>query len=182
MATSERLSPGRPVEASHARVQKTGRSGTRRVTDGPSRRVHHGPWDKIEQGSDTVQARFDGAGTREVEEDAVLGLLALGGHFDEGEEQGGGLRLGSRGMVQGLRAQGMMQDRGGTGQEELHGLDQKGLSRGAVAVESTLACLDIVFPIPTRAVEFLLHPRWRRGHQGGNPKAGGYRRLPSLRL
>ncbi len=74
-------------------------------------------------------------------------------------------------MLQGMRAQGMMQDIGGTGQEEPHGIGQESRRRSAVAVEITLECLDIIFTIPTRAVEFLVHPLWRGGHQGGDHKA-----------
>src|SRR5262245_49469502 len=105
-------------EASNRRVRKTGRSVVRRVTDGTSRRVRHGTRDEIEPGGDTVQGRFDGAGTWKVEEDAVLVRLDLSCHCEEREDQGGGLRLGERGMLQGMRAQGMMQDIGGPGQEE----------------------------------------------------------------
>jgi hypothetical protein len=120
-----------------------------------------------------MQERFDGASTREGEEAAVLILLELGGPFEEREEQGGGVRLGSRGMWQSLRAQGMRQDRGGTGQEEPQGIGQASRRRGAVAVEITLDGLAIVFTSPTRAVACLIQPRWRRGHQGGAHKAWG---------
>ncbi|SRR6266446_3960432 len=89
-----RLSPVVDGEASNARVRKTGSGVARRVMDGTSRRVYHRTRDKIEQGGDTVQERFDGAGTREVEEDAVLVLLDLSCHFEESEDQGSGLRLG----------------------------------------------------------------------------------------
>ena len=37
-----------------------------------------------------MQERFDGAGTREVEEDTVLVLLELGCHFEEGKDQAAG--------------------------------------------------------------------------------------------
>jgi hypothetical protein len=56
-----------------------------------------------------VQQRFDGAGTREVEEDTVLVLFDLSRHFEEGEDHGRGLGLGQRGLLQRLGAQGMMQ-------------------------------------------------------------------------
>jgi hypothetical protein len=68
------------------------------------------------------------------------------------------LGLGQHGLVQGMRAEGMMQNIGGTGQQEPHGVGQEGCRRGAVAVEVPLDRLDRVFTIPTRAVEFLLHP------------------------
>ena len=53
--------------------------------DATSRRVDCGEGDKREQGCHTVQQRFDGAGTREVEEDPVLVLFDLCCHFEEGE-------------------------------------------------------------------------------------------------
>jgi hypothetical protein len=86
-----------------------------------------------------VQEIFDRAGTREVEEDTVLVLLDLG----------------QRGMLQGMRAQSMMQDIGGTGQQKPHGVGQEGRRRGVVAVEITLDRLDIFFTIPMRAVDLL---------------------------
>src|SRR5262245_31696773 len=94
MAIYYRPSAGPDVEASNARVHKTGSRLGRRVTDGTSRRVHQGTWNKIEQGSDPVQERFHGAGTRQVEEDTVFVLLELGCDFEEREDQGGGLRVG----------------------------------------------------------------------------------------
>ena len=75
-------------------------------------------------------------------------------------------------MLQGVRAQGMMQDIGGTGQEEPPGVGQEGRRRGAVAVEITLDGLDIVCTIPTRAVEFLIHPLWRGAPKEGTTKRG----------
>ncbi len=54
------------------------------VQPATSRRVECGAWHERQQGCDTVQQRFDGAGTREVEEDPVLVLFDLGCHFEEG--------------------------------------------------------------------------------------------------
>src|SRR6266571_2119609 len=47
----------------------------------------------------TVEQRFDGAGTRQVEEDTVLRLFDLRRHFEEGEDHGRGLGLSQCGLV-----------------------------------------------------------------------------------
>ena len=62
-----------------------------RVRHAPSRRVDAGEWDEIQQGCHTGQQRFDGAGTRQVEEDTILVLFDLGRHFEEAEDHGRGL-------------------------------------------------------------------------------------------
>ena len=136
-----------------------------------SRRVDRGEWDEREQGRHTVQQRFDGAGTREVEENTVLVLFNLGRHFEEGEDHGRGLGLGQRSLLECLGAEGMMQDIGSTRQQEPHGVRQEGRGGGAVAVEVTLDRLDIVFTIPTRTVDVLIHALRGGGRQGGDDKA-----------
>ena len=52
-----------------------------------------------------------------MQEDAILVLFDLGGNFEEGEDDGRGLRLGQGRMLQGVRPQGMMEDIGRTSQE-----------------------------------------------------------------
>ena len=79
-----------------------------------SRRVDAGEWDERQQGRHTVQQRFDGAGTREVEEDPVLVLFDLCCHFEEGENDRRGLGLREWGLLERRGAEGMMQDLGGT--------------------------------------------------------------------
>ena len=93
-----------------------------------SRRVPRGERDKIQQGRHTVQEPLHGAGTREVQEDTVLVLFDLRCHFEEGEDQRRGLGLGQRGMLEGMGAQGVMQDIGRTGQQEPHSIG--GLDHG----------------------------------------------------
>ena len=137
-----------------------------------SRRVDGGEWDEIEKGRHTVQQRFDGAGTREVVEYTVLVLFDLGSHFEEGEDHSRGLGLGQCGLLQRLGAEGMMQDIGGTRQQEPHRVGQEGRRRRAVAVEVTLDRLDVVFTGPTRAVEVLIHALRRGSGPGGDDKAG----------
>src|SRR5438874_812776 len=56
-----------------------------RVGQATSRRVEHGEGDESHQGRHTVQQRFDGAGTREVEEQTVFVLLDLRGDYEEGQ-------------------------------------------------------------------------------------------------
>jgi len=159
------------ISAASLGASEQGRNLSTRGRQALSRRVDRGEWDEIEQGRHPVQQRFDGAGTREVEEDTVLVLFDLGCHFEEREDHGRGLRLGQRGLLQRLGAQGMMQDIGGTGQQKPHGVRQEGRRGGAVAVEVTLDRLDIVFTIPTRAVNLLIHPLRRGGCQGSDDKA-----------
>ena len=70
--------------------------------DEGSGRVQRGDGDGGEEGRDTVQERFDRAGTGQVEENPVLVLFDLGGDFEEGEDDGRGLRLGEGGMLKGV--------------------------------------------------------------------------------
>src|SRR5215467_11507691 len=65
-----------------------------------SRRVDAGEGDERQQGRHTVQQRFNGAGTREVEEDAVFVLFDLSCHFEEGENDRRGLGLRERGLLE----------------------------------------------------------------------------------
>ena len=76
-----------------------------------------------------------------MEEDTVLVLFDLGRHFEEGEDHSRGLGLGQCGLLQRMGAEGMMQDIGGTRQQEPHRVGQEGRRGGAVAVEVTLTAL-----------------------------------------
>jgi hypothetical protein len=73
-----------------------------------------------------MQQRFDGARAREVAEDTVLVLFDLSCHFAEGENDRRGLGLSERGLLERRGAEGMMQDLGGTSQEEPHSVRQEG--------------------------------------------------------
>ena len=117
-----------------------------------------------------------------MEENPVLVLFDLGGDFEEGEDDGRGLRLGQGGMLEGMRAQGMMQDIGGTREEEPHRVGQEGGGRGAVTVEITLDRLDIVFAIPTGAIEVFVEHLGRGRRQGGDDKARVIARAHDFRL
>lgn len=60
-----------------------------------------------------------------MEENPILVLFDLEGDFEEGQDDGRGLRLGQGRMLQGVRPQGMMQDIGGTREEESHRIGQE---------------------------------------------------------
>ena len=97
-----------------------------------------------------------------MQENPVLVLFDLGRDFEQREDQGGGLGGGQGRMGQCVRAQSMVEDIGPTRQEEPHGVGEKGRRGGAVAVEVTLDRLNIVFTIPTGAVEVFIHLLGRR--------------------
>jgi hypothetical protein len=61
-----------------------------------------------------------------MEKNPILVLFDLGGDCEEGEDDGRGLRLGQGGMLEGVRPEGMMENRGGTGEEEPHRVGQEG--------------------------------------------------------
>ena len=130
--------------------------------DEGSRRVQRGDGEGGEEGRDPVQERFDRAGRGQVEENAILVLFDLRRHFEEREDHGGGLGGGQCRMGQGVRAEGMVEDIGGARQQEPHGVGEEGRRRGPVTVEVTLDRLDIVFAIPPRAVEVVIHLLGRR--------------------
>jgi len=116
---------------------------------------------------------LDGAGTREGEEETRLVLLALGRPCAEGEEHGRGVSRRPRGLGQRRGAEGRRQAIGRPRHQEPQGVGQGGRRGGAVAGESTLDGLEVVCPMPTRAVEGLLHARRRGGCPGGDDQAGG---------
>ena len=107
-----------------------------------------------------------------MEEEAILVLFDLRCHFEEGEDQRGGLRGGEWRVRERVGAEGMVEDRGGARQQESHGVGQEGGRRGAVTVEVILHGLDVVFAIPPGAGEFCIHPLRRRRLQGGDDEAG----------
>jgi hypothetical protein len=147
-----------------------------------SRRVEPGEWPERQPGGDPGQQRFDGAGTREVEEEPGLVVLALRRHFAAGEAHGRGLGRGQRGLWERRGPAGLRQAIGGPRPQEPPGGREAGRRRGAVAGEVTLERLDLVFAGPPRAVARFLPPRRRGGRQGGDAKAGGVASRPHCRL
>src|SRR5215470_3787487 len=81
-----------------------------------------------------------------------------------------------------MGAEGMMQDIGGTRQQEPHRVGQEGRRGSAVAVEVTLDRLDVIFTGSTRAVDVLIHALRRGGYQGGDDKAWIVARSHHFRL
>jgi hypothetical protein len=73
-----------------------------------------------------VQEGFDRAGTGQVEQDPVLGLFDLGRHFQEGQNDRGGLGVGEPRVLEGVRAQGMVQGIRRTGESQTHSIGEEG--------------------------------------------------------
>jgi hypothetical protein len=86
-------------------------------------------------------------------EDSLRGLFALWGDLEEGQEDGRGLCLRERGMVQRGRAQGMVPGIGRTREDQTHGLGQEGRRCRALTAEVILPRLEIVFAIPPGTIE-----------------------------
>lgn len=106
-----------------------------------------------------------------MQENAVLVLFDLGRDFEQREDDGAGLSRGESRVGQRVRPERMVEDRGTTRQEEPHGVGEKGRRRGAVAVEVALDRLNIVFTMPTGAVELFIHLLGRRRLSRGHHKA-----------
>ena len=85
-------------ETASTKGPRTGPSRSEPGTDGASSRIHDGDRDGREQRGDTGQERFDGTGRRQVEENPVFVLFDLRRHFEEREDQRGGLRGGQGGV------------------------------------------------------------------------------------
>jgi hypothetical protein len=149
--------PSADGEASRTTCSRRRPRLTRLKMHAGSGRVQRGDGDGGEEGRDTVQERCDRAGRGQVEENPVLVLFDLSRHFKEREEHGGRLSSGQGRVGPRVRAEGMVEDRGGARPEEPHGVGQERRRRGAVAVAVALDCLDIVFAIPPRAVEVFIH-------------------------
>lgn len=105
-----------------------------------------------------------------MEKNPILVLFDLRRHFEECEDQRGGLRGGQWGVRQRVRTESMVEDIGSTRQQEPYSIRQKGRGGGAVTVEITLHRFDIVFAIPPGAVEVFIHLRGCRRFQGGDDK------------
>ena len=104
-----------------------------------------------------------------MEEEPLLGLFALCRHFAEGQHHRRGVGLGQRGVLQGMRTQGMREDLRGTSQEEPHTVGQERRCRHAVAGEIAFHGLDIICAMAAGAVEVLVqHLRGRGGKRGHN--------------
>ena len=74
-----------------------------------------------------------------MEEHPVLVLFDLGCHFEQREDHGGRLGGGQSRVCQRVGTERMVEDIGGTRQQEPRGVGEERRRRGAVAVEVTLA-------------------------------------------
>jgi hypothetical protein len=108
-----------------------------------------------------------------MEEDTILVLFDLCGDFAEGQDDGRGLGLRQSGVLQRVRAQGMVQGRGRTRAYQTHGIGQEGRRGGAITLQITLHRLAIVFAIPTGALEVFVDHLGRGSVKRGDDKAGG---------
>jgi len=117
-----------------------------------------------------------------MEEDTIFVLFDLGGDFKEGEDDRRGLGLRQRGVLEGVGAQRMMQSIGRTREQQSHRIGQEGGRRGPITVEVHFHRLDIVFAIPTGAIEVFVEHLRGRSVQRGDDKAGVIARAHDFRL
>ena len=117
-----------------------------------------------------------------MEEETILVLFDLCGDFEEGQDDGRGLGLRQRGVLQRVRAQGMVQGLGRTREDQTHGIGQEGRRGGAITMQITLHRLDIVFAIPTGAIEVFVDHLGRGSGKRGDDKAGVIPRIRDFRL
>ena len=126
------------------------------------------PVGRAEQGGHPLAQRFDRTGTGPVEENPVLVLVDLGCACEEAQDDGRGVRLGQGGRLQGGRTEGLLEDIGGTSEEEPHRGGQEAGGRRAVAVAVIFHRLAIMFAMATGAIEVFVEPlrcgRRKRGH------------------
>lgn len=106
-----------------------------------------------------------------MEEDAIRVLFDLRGNFEEGENAGRGLCLREPSVLQGLRAQGMVQRIGGTGEHQTRRMGQEGRRRGAITAEVHLDRLEGICAIPAGAIEVFVQPLGCGRVQGRDHKA-----------
>ena len=91
-----------------------------------------------------------------MEEEALLVLFDLRGHVEEGQPDGRGRGLRAHGVLQSLRASGMVQGIGRPGKQQTHRMGQEGGRRGAIAAQVALDRLDGIFAIAPSALEVLV--------------------------
>ena len=117
-----------------------------------------------------------------MEEDPILVLFDLRCHLEEGEHHRRGLGVSERRGLQRVRAEGMVQARGRTREQQAHGVGEEGRRGRAVTLQSTLHRLAIIFTLPAGAIEvFVPHLGWG-GRQRGDDKAWVLPCAPDFRL
>ena len=122
----------------------------------PLRGVPPGSRHGTEQSRDSVEERFERARTGQMEANAVRILLDVRRHFEQLQHDGGGLRLGQSGMGQRMDPQGMMEHIGRTGQEQAHGVGQKGRGRGEITPQVVFEGFESVFAVTSGAVQVFI--------------------------
>ena len=109
-----------------------------------------------------MQERLHWAGTRQMEEDAVLILFDLCRNFEEGQNERRGLRLGQGRVLQRLRAQRMMEGLGRAREYQPHRVSEARRRRGSITAEVHLHGLDGIFAGASGAIEVFIEHGWGR--------------------
>lgn len=107
-----------------------------------------------------------------MELDAVFVLHDPHGELEELGDDRGGLGLGQFGMDEHFGAQGLMQDIGGTGEEQAHVVGEETLIAGAITGEIVFDHLDEVFILPAGAIEIPIQVLGGGQSEGGDHIAG----------
>ena len=117
-----------------------------------------------------------------MQEDAVLVLFDVRGHFEKREDHGGGLGRGQGRVGERVGAKRMMQDIRPARQQEPCGIGEKGCGRRTIAVEVILHRLDIVFAIAAGTVQVFIHVLRCRRLSGRHDKPRVVARSHDFRL
>ena len=128
--------------------------------------------DDAQQGRHPRSQRCDRPGTGQVAQHALLVRLARCCPCEEGEENGRGVRWGQGGRWEGGRPYGLLEDIGGTREEEPQRVGQAGGGRRAGAVEGRRHRLARICAIPAGAIEGCVEPLGGGGAREGTPKRG----------
>lgn len=102
----------------------------------------------IEDFGDLAQEAFYRAAAGQMEFDAVFVLNNPHRELKQLQDDRDGLGLGRFGVDEDFGSQGMMQDIGGTGEEQAHVVGQEAVIRGAITGQIILDHLDEAFILP----------------------------------
>ena len=94
-----------------------------------------------------------------MEEDTILVRFDLGGNFEESQDDRRGLSQRQRGMLQRRGPQGMVQDVGGTREEQPQRVGEKGRRRGPITAPVNFDRLDSVFARAPGTIELFIQHR-----------------------
>ena len=115
---------------------------------------------------------FYRAAAGQVELDAVFVLDDPHRELEQLHDDRGGLGLGQFGMDEHFSAQGLMQDIGGTGEEQAHVVGEETVIGGAVTGEIVFDHLDEVFILPAGTIEIPIQVLGGGQTEGGDHIAG----------